>query len=275
MRKVCQKIKLNTVAKIDVDAMMIDLFPGLTSTNFNEIIPALLLATGRRTTEILKTATFTQIGAYRVMFGGHIKTDIGAYEIDLLAPASLCISALAWVRKNIDCTKMTTEQVNLAYSQKLNRAVTKSVKQKPHQLRGINAMACFQLYGKGEKSMMGYMNKQLGHLSEESTARYQTYDISVTRPWKVAGTEETKEIKEVKHEDMSGLVGNTVPERKKIAQIVEMMKAGKLVNNAHAVAQEYGGTYSMITRLLNMEPNANILAAYNKKWWENEKAKTK
>jgi integrase len=187
--------KLRTSTDIDVDALMKRLFPGLNGSTFAEVIPALLLATGRRTVEILKTAVFTPISEYKVYFQGQVKKRGEVkYEIDLLAPADLCIKALQWVRDNVDCKNKSLEDINTTLGRKLNRAVSRMTGLKPHDMRRINGVACEKLYNKGKsaKSFIGYIKDQLGHDDVGSTARYQTFKVKITRPWKPEAAPETK-----------------------------------------------------------------------------------
>ena len=258
--------KLDTVKDVNVDLMLNWLMPSLTTRHFKDTIPALLLATGRRQTEILKTAEFTKTGPYQVKFTGQLKSVGAPFIIDLLAPADLCIAALQWVRNTVDCTKMSPAQVNHKYSNKIGTAVAVAVGMKPHALRGINAMACHQLFHR-EKSLIGYMRQQLGHTSEESTARYQPFVITVTKPWVEVSAESKEEKREEpseEKEDLFGLEGITKPERKKVAQIAMMMKQGKWIPNAHAVQKECGGSYPLINRVMDMPGNRDIIELHNK-----------
>jgi hypothetical protein len=180
--------KLRTSTDIDVDALMKRILPGLNGTTFDDVVPALLLATGRRTAEILKTAIFTPISEYKVGFQGQVKKrgEI-MYEINLLAPADLCIKALKWVRDNVDCKNKSLEAINTTLGKKLNRAFAKRTTFKPHDFRRINAVACENLYNKGEsrKSFIGYIREQLGHDDAASAALYQTFKPKITGPWKM------------------------------------------------------------------------------------------
>jgi hypothetical protein len=236
----------------------------LDSSKFENVIPALLLATGRRTTEILKTAVFKKVGEYQLMFDGQLKSVKEAYQIDTLAPANDCIKALNWVRNNIDCVAMTPAEVNLKYGHKTKNLILKLVGLNPHALRGINAMACFQLFHSDEKSMMGYMRHQLGHSSEESTSRYGAYKVTVTKPWvtssegKRESKRESKEEAETQPENL--IAGTTKPERNKLAQVAEMMRQRKVVNTT-SVQRLYGGSHSLIARVLQM--NEKVLAKYH------------
>jgi len=227
--------------------------PGLKGTTFDEVVPALLLATGRRSAEILKTATFEKRGDKRALFTGQCKKAEGEskpYEIDLLAPADDVITALAVVRRLCPAADMTVEMAKVKWGVKVQRAVKKKMKINPHKLRAINATACFHLYNQNGMSLIGYLQKQLGHEGVQSSARYQNVELIM---------DEHADVK-------TGLVGRTRPEKNKIAQISAMMAGGQLIT-ATIVVNQVHGCFKMIKRLIEEDGmNAAIIARHNQQW---------
>lgn len=271
LRQKSVNAKLATSQKIDVDALLRKLMPGLTKTTFDDVVPALLLATGRRSVEILKTAKFTPISEYKVFFEGQVKK-VGEvkYEIDLLAPADLCIKALTWVRENVDCKTKTTEEINAILGRKLNRAVAHRTSLKPHDLRAVNAVACEKLYNK-RKSFIGYIQSQLGHDNETSAPRYQRFKVQITRPWNPhEEVKETKKMPETKEEIKAvpeeeevlefGIKYWSKPSRARAAYIVDAIKNRKYIT-ADNIRKAGGGSIELIKRVI--QNNKAIIDAHN------------
>jgi hypothetical protein len=95
----------------------------LTSDRWQDIAAGLLLATGRRATEILKTAQFEPSTAYSVVFSGQIKHHVNPFEIVTLCPAEKVIGALARLRDVLDTEEMTEHQVSNAFHRTLGKSV--------------------------------------------------------------------------------------------------------------------------------------------------------
>ena len=114
--------KLMKAPTVDADALIARMMPGLQSEDLRELASALLLATGRRFIEIMKTASFVRKGDYSVTFSGQVKTgtaDERSYDIDLLAPASMVIDGLARLRKMAPTEELPNPVVNNKYLMKL------------------------------------------------------------------------------------------------------------------------------------------------------------
>jgi hypothetical protein len=89
----------------------------LDSPEWSEMAAALSVLTGRRSSEILSTARFSQCTDWSVTFTGALKrggeTQVLSFEIPTLAPATLVCQALAKVRKQLpDAANLPPEQVN-------------------------------------------------------------------------------------------------------------------------------------------------------------------
>jgi integrase len=264
-------LKLSQAVEFDLPEMLNKVMPHLNGAEFGPVVVALLLATGRRTAEILKTAKFTYVSEYRVLFEGQLKTR-GAgepYEIDLLAPAQQVMTALAWLRKNHDTTNLTEVMVNSKYGKKVKTAVAKACKVNPHNLRGINAVACWKLFGQ-KQSMMGYLQQQLGHqAASASTARYQTFQVHVKRPW--SGKEEVKEEKPVTKEEKKtpnnvgafGLQWWSVPSKNAVNNIAAMMESNHHITQS-SVKAAMGGSHALLRKVFAHADNSQIIDDFNK-----------
>jgi Telomere resolvase len=91
----------------------------LTSDRWYELVTGLAIATGRRLTEILKTARFFPQGLYTVTFDGQLKRKdlhVAPYEIPTLVPAELVIAAWRRLRTLVDTTALDNEQVAAKYN---------------------------------------------------------------------------------------------------------------------------------------------------------------
>jgi hypothetical protein len=88
----------------------------LHSNVWPQVVVALAVVTGRRLTEVLKTAEFSHKTEYSVMFKGQLKhegREIEAeFEIPTLVPASLVLNALVWLREHIDTTELEKDAVS-------------------------------------------------------------------------------------------------------------------------------------------------------------------
>lgn len=146
------------------------------SNNWQGVAVGLLALTGRRSTEILKTAIFTDIGkTHKLHFEGQLKKKDGKktdYEIITLCDSSLIITALARLRRLKNCEGMENETIHRNTSKTLNRAVKKHFKTitgldsiTAHDLRRIYAEVAYQRSKlKGESKDKIYMYASyLGH----------------------------------------------------------------------------------------------------------------
>ncbi len=91
----------------------------LSSRIWSEVAAGLAVVTGRRVSEILKTAHFTFKSTYSVMFTGAVKRRDEAvtlsFEIPTLIPARTVLDAIASLRSWIDTSNMTNRQINDRY----------------------------------------------------------------------------------------------------------------------------------------------------------------
>jgi hypothetical protein len=88
----------------------------LLSRNWADVAAALAVLTGRRSTEVLKTASFTLKSPYSVVFTGALKRRGEAttlsFEIPTLCQAEYVVTALSKLRSALPTQTMTPKQVN-------------------------------------------------------------------------------------------------------------------------------------------------------------------
>lgn len=100
----------------------------LDGERWQDLAAGLAVSTGRRLTEVLKTAEFEYKTPYSVVFRGQLKqkgNTIADFEIPTLAPAELVVKALTRLRALLDTSEMSEGEVSNSY----HRAVSASVKQ--------------------------------------------------------------------------------------------------------------------------------------------------
>lgn len=126
-RKVQVRTEQNDLVKIENPNELIEFARELlTSDSYLKVSLGLMLVTGRRSVEILKTATFHKVPskAFRVVFEGQAKLKervASPYEIPLLCTANEAIKALNFIReKRSEFAQLTSEQLNKKCAKSLN-----------------------------------------------------------------------------------------------------------------------------------------------------------
>lgn len=138
------------------------------------LVGALLLLTGRRTIEVLKTGVFTPIttSSTTMTFGGQAKRrDFVAsdYTISVLGPPLLIATAIDVLRDRANTANLTNQQVNAKYSKHIGREVATGFKDAngmaliPMELRKAYSTISFAWLAPPEISMNAYFAQQLGH----------------------------------------------------------------------------------------------------------------
>ncbi len=90
----------------------------LRSGRWEDIVVGLAVTTGRRLTEILKTAVFHPLSPYTVQFEGQLKQKaelLAPYEIPTLCEADLVIEAASRLRALLDCSTLDNTEVERRY----------------------------------------------------------------------------------------------------------------------------------------------------------------
>lgn len=108
------------------DAIVAKAIELLSSNDWAEVAAGIVVCTGRRSSEVLATASFEFKTNYSVLFKGQLKRkgeDITLqFEIPTLAQSQKVIDALAFLRREVNCSGLTNRQVN----QKYGNAVVKA-----------------------------------------------------------------------------------------------------------------------------------------------------
>lgn len=164
--------------------VMEDILLGLDGNSFNELLPALLVATGRRTIEILKTGSLkTQKGS--VFFEGQVKTGFNPqkpYKIPLLADTKNIKSALRRLRKLVNTEKMDNKQVQKKFSSSIQNVFKKlskiyGIQLNPHKLRAVYLEECFLNKNDKQLSKNKLGMEILGHSQLETSLHYVSIKI--------------------------------------------------------------------------------------------------
>lgn len=196
-------IKHNQVIRVKEEFIQ-DVLKGLDSPVLSELLPALLLATGRRMVEIAKTGKFSKAVATKCItnkmssallnyydnlestnkakFSGQVKKNgakSSAYLIPLLAPLKKVQGALKNLRKlipDIVYFKMDNEETHNFMSPKA-QAIVSDLKHKIdghfslHTLRAIYAVRAYKDY-KGDLSQNAFFKEVLGHNDLNTSLNY-------------------------------------------------------------------------------------------------------
>jgi hypothetical protein len=100
-------------------------FDLLNSDRWQSIAAGLAVVTGRRISEILKTAQFDLVSPYSVLFTGATKRRNESiplrFEIPTLVEASIVINAISRLRGQLDTESLTNRQINDKYEQPVAR----------------------------------------------------------------------------------------------------------------------------------------------------------
>lgn len=265
-RDLIDKGKLRSkMQEIDTDRMLEILGPHLTDENAkrHHLAAALLLVTGRRTGEILKTARFylakgQSRDGYVCMFSGQTKEGLrpkGPYEIPLLAPFWMVDEALNRLRGMYDCTDLSLTEVNEAYSRTINTYTKQALGVTPHMLRSIYVLSTYKAIGEDQMTLIGWISQSVGHEDTASSAYYQRLKIT-----NYSGPLQAKEIRKDEEEDFDGWVVHGEVERKRMPGIQELMAQG-IELTPSAIREKVGGTFVVIKRML--ANNKALVEKYN------------
>ena len=167
---------------------------------WRHVVWALMLATGRRPSEILCTGEFEDAGDdYQVLFSGQLQKhgeESAPYPIPVLVPAKYVVAGMKWLEKNgkRDCD--TPAQVNIKYANALSERVkelnlqtfkvqegtwsyTGNGKEKSLNnsqiLRHVYSLICSQIF-KNTQPLQAYLAAILGHKAI-STNKYDAGQV--------------------------------------------------------------------------------------------------
>lgn len=219
---------------------------GLTSDEPGRLIPALLLATGRRSAEVLNTIELNGIDdRYAAEFTGQLKKRPGEshmYKIPLLAPYPVVQQALTKL-KNI----LSNPKSPWRHQSTINRAVaaaTKPYDLSAHKLRSIFAMANFHIH-KPKATENAYIASILGHDGLSTSTHYNHFRLEgVPKGWRWKPAIDTSDF------EAKGL-----GERTAVEKIVNMIKEGKKISVNEL--RRAGTSYLVAKRVL--EKNRDVI----------------
>ena len=116
---------------------------GIQGESFDELFPALLLASGRRTVEILSRGSFRK-SANNVKFSGQVKKGVDSkpYKIPISIDTNMFLKGFKKFRKIVDTKGLTNIEIQKKYSSKIQNlfirlSKTYGIKLNPHMLRAI------------------------------------------------------------------------------------------------------------------------------------------
>ena len=164
----------------------------LSSTSTWEVAAAIILLTGRRPTEILKSGDFTQVGAYQLEFSGQLKSRSKetTYAIYCLVRSHLLIDAFTRFRRVASVRELQAAE-NTAVDSRLNATVNRAVRTvfsedilpaplgegqlSAKNLRAAYVNMAYHLFGNPETSIGSFAEDFLGHQNAGSAASYEDY----------------------------------------------------------------------------------------------------
>lgn len=257
--------------EVDAGRLMQKLLPFLTKEDakWTQVASALLLATGRRTVEVLKLGKFyvnkqQSHDGYRCMFSGQAKQKIeqvGDYEIPLLAPYSVIAAALARLRKERPTNEMTAEEVNTHFGRSINSWLTPNTGLTPHQLRASYAKITYGQIQGDKMSLIGHISKVLGHVSPTNSIYYQRLDVkNIPKAEFEFEKDEIEELTE-QMDSMSLWDAKGAVETKRLKDIEQQM-AQKLKLTANSLRNNFGGAMATWQRILSK--NEDLVEKYHK-----------
>ena len=163
----------------------------LSSEDYREVAAAIILLTGRRPTEILKSGDFTQVNRYQVEFSGQLKSrgNTESYPIYCLCRSHLLIDAFTRFRRTANI-KALQDEANTAVDSRLNATINQAVREifgavlscplGDSQLSATNLRAAYvniayHLFGVPAESIGSFAEDFLGHQNTSSAANYEDY----------------------------------------------------------------------------------------------------
>lgn len=165
----------------------------LGSPDYRELAVGLIAATGRRISEILSTASFTQIGQFEASFGGQLKAkgQTGEYPAFTIVESARVVDGILKLRRMAEIKEMKNWNLAEIDSGK-NNTVNRYVKQhfgdliEPPQgekelssknLRAVYAAIAIYLFCPGNHSESLFIKERLGHTSDATASNYEDYQV--------------------------------------------------------------------------------------------------
>jgi len=176
-----------------VDEYLVTIEKLLDSPDYRELAAGLIAATGRRISEILSTASFTQIGQFEVSFEGQLKAKglTGGYPVYTVVESAKVFDGVLRLRRMAEIKEMKNWNLAEIDSGK-NNTVNRYVKQHfgeliqpPHgekelstkNLRAAYAAIAIYLFCPGNQSEQQFIKERLGHTSDATASNYEDYQV--------------------------------------------------------------------------------------------------
>ena len=187
-----QRRNLVSITNIDLYQSVIEQL--LESREWREVAVGLIAATGRRATEILKTAQFNQIGQFEVKFSGQLKAkgeERKPYPTFTLLESNKVCDALFRLRRMPEIKelkKKTASEIDSGCNTTINRLVVEKfspIIQPPtgesqlstKNLRASYAAIAIYLFCPWQQEPSQFITEKLGHTSDATASNYQDYQV--------------------------------------------------------------------------------------------------
>ena len=188
-----KKAKAQRRERVAFEPQQVIAVAALSSESTWEVAAAIILLTGRRSTEILKSADFKQAGPYQLEFSGQLKRrDKGevAYSIYCLERSHRLIDAFTRFRR-IASVRELQEAENAVVDSKVNVIVNRAVRAvfpetvlpapygepqlSAKNLRAAYVNIAYHLFSQPQTSISSFAEDFLGHQNTASAANYEDY----------------------------------------------------------------------------------------------------
>lgn len=188
-----QRRNLESIDCVDEYQAKIDKL--LLSTDHRELVAGLVASTGRRPSEIYKTAEFQQIGQFEVMFTGQLKTrgvQREAYPTYTLVKSAKVIDGLTRLRRMPEIKalkKQTLAEIDSGKNNKMNAAIKEHFSpliNPPYgedelsakNLRASYAAIAIYLFCPKKTAPGLFVRDKLGHEGDGTFTSYEDYEIT-------------------------------------------------------------------------------------------------
>jgi integrase len=165
----------------------------LESHDYRELTVGLIAATGRRPSEILSTATFTQLGQFEVSFEGQLKAkgERNKYPTFTLVESAKVVDGLLKLRRMPEIKEMKQWELFEIDSGK-NSTVNSKVKESfaglinpprgekelsNKNLRAAYAAIAIYLFCPGNHTESLFIKERLGHTGDATASNYEDYQV--------------------------------------------------------------------------------------------------
>jgi integrase len=165
----------------------------LVSYDYRELAVGLIAATGRRISEILSTASFTQLGQFEVSFEGQLKAkgQTGEYPAFTIVESALVVDGILKLRRMAEIKEMkhwNLAEIDSGKNNTVNRYVKEhfgELIEPPHgekelsskNLRAAYAAIAIYQFCPSNHSESLFIKERLGHTSDATASNYEDYQV--------------------------------------------------------------------------------------------------